>query len=317
MTFAVAIAVVSWNTRDLLAAALHSMEGEARCGRAEVWVVDNASHDGSADLVRESFPWARLHACPTNLGFGAAVNLVAERTATPWIAGANADVALTPGTLEALLEAGRRDPGAAALAPRLRLPDGSTQSSVHPFPTVALALTLNTGAARLSPRLAEHLCLHGAWDPEVPRRVPWAMGAFLMVRRSAWEQVGGFDGGQWMYAEDLDLGWRLARAGWATRYEPRALVRHQSAAATRQAWTDAEVRKSWSAYAWMLRRRGPALTRLVAAIQVAGCGTRWWAAMLLCAHDARRWAPRRAWWRRWTRMHAVGLRSRRALEAHR
>ena len=76
----VAIAVVSWNTRDLLERCLRSMEPEVRAGRAEVWVVDNASDDGSADLVGTRFGWAHLIASATNLGFGAAVNLVGART---------------------------------------------------------------------------------------------------------------------------------------------------------------------------------------------------------------------------------------------
>ena len=77
---AVAVAVVSWNTRELLAACLRSLQPEADAGRAEVWVVDNASTDGSPDLVREEFPWATLVASEDNLGFGPAVNLVAART---------------------------------------------------------------------------------------------------------------------------------------------------------------------------------------------------------------------------------------------
>ena len=88
----VAVAVVSWNTRDLLRACLESLHADADAGRAEVWVVDNASADGSAALVRSAFPWVRLLALDENLGFGRAVNRVAARTATAWVAPANADV---------------------------------------------------------------------------------------------------------------------------------------------------------------------------------------------------------------------------------
>ena len=76
MSAPVAVAVVSWNTRELLAACLRALEAEADAGRAEVWVVDNASDDGSPELVRDSFPWAHLVASDENLGFGRAVNLV-------------------------------------------------------------------------------------------------------------------------------------------------------------------------------------------------------------------------------------------------
>src|SRR5258708_17414457 len=131
----ISIAVVSWNTRDLLRDCLLSLAQDALEARAQVWVVDNASSDGSADLVREQFPWVSLVASDENLGFGRAVNLVAERTGTDWIAPANADVRVTPGALDRLLEAGVNDPRAGAIAPRLVLPDGRTQHSVFPVPT--------------------------------------------------------------------------------------------------------------------------------------------------------------------------------------
>src|SRR3954468_4436887 len=102
----VTIAIVSWNTRDLLARCLESLKPEVDRGTAEVWVVDNASSDGSPDLVRERFDWVNLVASDENLGFGTALNLVARQTTSEWIATANADIALHPGALDALLEAG-------------------------------------------------------------------------------------------------------------------------------------------------------------------------------------------------------------------
>src|SRR5207253_8850601 len=110
----VAVVVVSWNTRALLERCLRSLETDARAGRLAVWVVDNASHDGSAQLVRERFPWATLVASPENLGFGTAVNLAAARSTSPWLAIANADVCLSAGALDALLAAAAADPGAGA-----------------------------------------------------------------------------------------------------------------------------------------------------------------------------------------------------------
>src|SRR5205823_4230061 len=124
----------------------------------------NASSDGSPELVAERFGWARLERAGRNLGFGAAVNRVAERTATPWLAMANADVRAHPGALDALLAAGRADPGAGALAPRLRLPDGTTQHSVFPFPTLPFTVAFNLGALRLTPGLADRLGVPGRWS---------------------------------------------------------------------------------------------------------------------------------------------------------
>jgi GT2 family glycosyltransferase len=306
----VAVAIVSWNTRDLLAGCLASLEADATAGRAEVWVVDNASTDGSAALVRERFAWVHLVASERNLGFGPAVNLVAERTQTPWVAPANADVALAPGALERLLRTGAEHARAGAVAPRLILPDGTTQHSVYAFPTVRFTALFNVGVLRALPGAADRMCLIGAWDPDRPRWVDWAVGAFLVVRREAWDAAGGFDPAQWMYAEDLDLGWRLRRAGWRTRYEPAAHVSHHESAATTQAWGDARTER-WQAatYAWMRRRRGALRARVAAALNVAGAAARatWMTPLARHRPDAWRW--RRDAMVGWARLHArTGLR---------
>jgi len=293
----VAVAVVSWNTRDLLRDCLRSLAGQSL---AEVWVVDNASQDGSAAMVAQEFPSVRLIASERNLGFGPAVNLVAAQTAAPWIAPANADVELAPGALRALLDAGERLPRAGVLAPRLELTSGVTQHSVYAFPTIPFTALFNLGFHR---RYGDRLCLEGHWDPSRERDVDWAIGAFLLVRRAAWDAAGGFDDAQWMYAEDLDLGWRAARAGWSTHYVPAARVRHHASAATTQAWGDERTLR-WlrSTYAWMLRRRGLARTRITALINVGGAYAR--------ARDPA--------FRRWGGLHRrTGLAPRRELERHR
>jgi GT2 family glycosyltransferase len=235
------------------------LKPSADAGLVDVWVVDNGSTDGSREAVREEFGWVTLERPGRNLGFGAAVNLVAARTRGDWIAPANADVALTPGAVQSLLEAGVRHPEAGILAPRLLLPDGSTQHSVFPFPSVRVSLLLGSQVWRLSPALADRLCLVGAWNPDTDRAVPWAVGAFLLVRRPLFDEVGGFDERQWMYAEDLDLAWRVRRAGSSTRYIPGARVRHDESAATTQAFgSQIRARHMAASYAWLRRRRGAA-----------------------------------------------------------
>jgi GT2 family glycosyltransferase len=311
----VTIAVVSWNTRPLLERCLESARDASDAGLADVWVLDNASSDGSPELVRERFPWVRLIASEENLGFGAGVNEIAAQTRSSWIAPANADIRLTPGALERLLAEGERHPEAGAIAPRLILPGGSTQHSVYPFPTIPFTLAYVVGATRASDRLARHWCIEQGFDPERGREVSWAVGAFLLVRRRAWNQVGGFDSGQWMYAEDLDLGWRLARHGWKARYVPEARVHHEESAATTQAWGD-DRHQRWhaSTYAWMARRRGLAVARAVAAINVVGFRMRSLAALpaSLLGSGRARAARRNALGA--ARSHRVGLAPRSTLE---
>lgn len=306
----VTIAVVSWNTRELLARCLESMRADAEAGLAEVWVVDNASTDGSPELVRERFGWVSLHASEQNLGFGPAVNWVAERTAGEWIAPSNADIELEPGSLQRLLAAGEADPGAGALAPRLVMPDGATQHSVHSFPSLRLGLAFNLGLTALVPGLGDRMCIEGRWDPDRERRVQWAHGAFLLARRTAFDAVGGFDPEQWMYAEDLDLGWRLARAGWATRYVPDAPVRHEVSAAARKAFADERTaRHMAAAQDWMVRRRGVAASRAYAAINALGAALRWAALAPLARLMPSRFAARRRLEREYMRLHRAGLRA--------
>ena len=313
----VAIAVVSWNTRDLLDACLRSLEREVDTGRAEVWVVDNGSTDGSAGLVRECHPWVNLLE-GGNVGFGAAVNRVANVTDTPWIVAANADVELTDGALAAMMRAGAEHPLAAVIAPRLVLRDGQVQHSVHPFPTVAMTLLFNLGLAQAIPALGDRMTLEGRWDSTRPRNVDWALGAFILVRRAAFDAVGGFDEQQWMYAEDLDLSWRLRVAGWRTRFEPSARVRHAGAASTSQAWGAERTEQwMWSTYAWMLRRRGLAIVRLVAVLNLLGAGARAAVLSARALKDPERFAYPRARMLDWVRLHRIGLARRSTLERHR
>jgi GT2 family glycosyltransferase len=314
----VTVAVVSWNTRDLLRRCLESLEPEVHDGRADAWVVDNGSSDGSPDMVREHFGWARLVEGVGNLGFGPAVNLVAQRSRSEWIAPANADIELEPGALAALLRAGEEHPDAGILAPRLILPDGSVQHSVFHFPTVGLTLLFNLGLAGTVPGLGDHLLLERHWDHRRPRRVDWAVGACLLVRRAAWDAIGGFDAHQWMYAEDLDLGWRARRAGWNTRYVPDAGVRHHQSAAVRLAWGDQlEARWQRSTYAWMLRRRGVARMRGVALLNLAGAAVRYVLLTPAAAVAPGRWGWRRRRMRYWFRVHLSGLAPRAKLSAYR
>lgn len=299
MTAPFHVVVVSFRTPRLLDRCLASLAPEVAAGRATVAVVDNAPGDGSAALVRERHPAVALVEPGANLGFGAAVDLGARGSDAAWICPANADVALRPGALEALLRAGADDPTAGVLAPRLLAPDGATQHSVHPFPGLRFTAAFNAGLVQARPALRRRFVLEGSWDPDVARRVPWAHGAFLAVRRSTWDAIGGFDPSMWMYAEDLDLCWRAARAGHPTRYVPDAHVDHEIAAATGVAFGDDRARRFMAAtYRWQAARRSPGVATATAALNVAGAAGR----AVLGA------APGRGAHRAWARDHLLGAR---------
>jgi N-acetylglucosaminyl-diphospho-decaprenol L-rhamnosyltransferase len=308
----VAIAIVSYNTRSLLDECLRSLRADADAGRAEVWVVDNASSDGSPDMVESDHDWAQLIRSEENLGYGPAVNVVAGRTDTAWVAPANSDLAFTPGAIATLLKTGEAHPEAGAIAPRLILPDGSTQQSVQPFPSVGAAFLIASRAASVSAGARRRLYLPGAWDENAPQEVPWATGAFLIVRREAWTQTGGFDEAQWMYAEDLDLGWRLAKAGWTTRYEPAAVVHHHESAASKVAFGGQEgVVDKWvrANHAWMVRRQGLARTWAASGIAAAEAGARVVALSALARVSPERFGEKLAFARRDFKGARSGLRA--------
>ena len=272
----VAVVVVSWNTRELLAACLDSLAQDVESGLAEVIVVDNASTDGSAAMVAERYSWAKLIAREENLGFGRAVNLGAlSAPKAEWIAAANADIVLAPGALHTLVDAGGADPEAGALAPQLLYPDGEPQHSVHPFPTARLMLSFNLGRQNRDPQWGNRNCLETFWDPRTAREVPWAVGAFILIRRPAWEAVQGFDEQRFMYAEDLDLGWRLRQHGWSTRYVPEARVQHVEAAATEQAYGEARTAR-WqrATYDWIAVTHGRKTATALALINTLGAAGR-------------------------------------------
>ncbi len=311
----VAIAIVSFNERELLAACLRSLATDVAAGRAEVWVVDNASSDGSADVVAREFSWARLIVNEENMGYGPAVNLVAERTDATWIAPANQDIELDPGALATMVDVAASRPRVGAVAPRLVGADGATQHSVHPFPTVWLTLLFNLGVHRRSRRLSDRLCLEGYWDPGKAREVPWAIAAFLVVRREAFEAAGRFDNEMWLHAEDLDLAWRLDRAGWRTWYEPSAVVRHAGSVSARKAFgSKVEARFMAASYAWMARRRGDLVARTVALVNLAGSGLRALALRPAAKLRPERYGGRREAHMRWARIHARALRPKRLAE---
>jgi GT2 family glycosyltransferase len=314
----VSAVVVSWNTCDLLRRCLESLESELEGRPHELIVVDNDSSDGSSDMVRREFPQVTLLALKENVGYGRAANRAARDARGRFLLIANADVAARAGAIEQLLAAAARHHASGAFAPRLLLPSGATQHSVFPFPSVGTALALNLGLQRPLTWASGHSVILGAGNPDVSLSVPWALGACLLIRREAWVSVEGFDEELWMYAEDLDLAWRLCKAGWGTYYVPDASFDHVASAATRQLWGEERfARGVLSGYAWIRRRLGRARARVIAAIYVGGSSLRWAVFGVLALVDPERWDDKRGQMLRSAKLHAQGLRPLRALREKR
>ena len=220
----VAVVIASWNTRALLAECLASVFETAGDIDVEIVVVDNGSSDGSPAMVREQFPSVRLIANRENLGFARANNQAIAATATPYVLMLNSDARLAPGALQRLLACLEASPRAGLVGAHLRFPNGAFQDSHARFPNLVSEALILSGLGRL---------LYGPWYPSfgphadaVPRVADWVGGACMLARRTALAAVGGFDEEYFLYGEEMDLCYRLRRAGWEVWYEPTARVLH-------------------------------------------------------------------------------------------
>ena len=191
----------------------------------KVIVVDNGSGDGTVEMVRGEYPEVELHANESNLGFSAATNIGIRAGDATYVLALNPDTRVTEGALEKVTEVLERHGEVAVAGPSLVREDGTPDHAAkRSFPTPLSALGHFTGAGR-RPRSPAALSAYRA--PGVSSgRVDAVNGAFMLMRRSALDEVGGFDEGYWMYMEDLDLSYRLAQAGWSSWYEPGASVVH-------------------------------------------------------------------------------------------
>jgi N-acetylglucosaminyl-diphospho-decaprenol L-rhamnosyltransferase len=222
------VVIVSFRCESLLRDCLSSLLEHPPSGPLRVHVVDNGSGDGTAEMVRREFPDVSLTASERNLGFGAANNIGIAAGEAPYVLVLNPDTRITPGALDALLAVIEARPEAGMIGPRLELDDGGfDHASRRSFPTPLGALGHFTGIGR---REGAPGALAQYRAPEVQSGPVDAInGAFMLIRRSALERVGGFDERYWMYMEDLDLCYRFAQDGWTTWYEPTVTVAHVKA----------------------------------------------------------------------------------------
>jgi len=209
----VSVSLVNTNSRELLLACLESLHNSD----VEIVVLDNASEDGSAAAVRESFPAVRVIEQRHRAGFGANHNTVIRATTGRYVFVLNEDTTSEDWGFERMVAHLEANPRVAALGPRLVYPDGRPQASAWRFPsppTAALGLLTLGRAGILQSGGSE------------TRDVDWAMAAALLVRREALEEVGLFDEEFFIYSEETDLCRRLRGAGWRTQYFPQVTVVH-------------------------------------------------------------------------------------------
>jgi N-acetylglucosaminyl-diphospho-decaprenol L-rhamnosyltransferase len=226
----ISIIILNWNTRDLLAKCLDSLEQHKGDLQLEIIVVDNASSDGSQAMLREKYPQVQLIANGQNVGFAKGNNQAMEVARGNYFLLWNSDAFATPGALQALLHLAEKEPKAAIIGAQLRNADNSFQASFTPFPNQGREFLILTGLGRalFSPVYPSL----GPEEEKGPQVVDYVEGACLLVRREAYQEVGGLDEGYFMYAEEVDWCYTMVKHGWQVWYQPEAKVIHLGGASS-------------------------------------------------------------------------------------
>lgn len=272
------VVIVSWNVRELLAACLRSLFRDRGHSGLDpsVWIVDNASTDGTPDMVAESYPGVHLVASDENLGFAAANNRVlreilqhpafSDHEHIFWLL--NPDTQVQPGATTALMNALEAEPRAGVVGAKLLYPDGSLQQSAFRFPgLMQLAFELFP-----VPKQLYETSLNGRYAPRLyesaaPFPVDHPLGASMVVRAKAIREVGLLDEGYHMYCEEIDWCWRMHKAGWRAYCAPAAEVVHHAGKSTSQIPV-ASFRNLWTSRARLYARHHGPLTWRVARAMV-------------------------------------------------
>jgi GT2 family glycosyltransferase len=233
----VSVVIVSYNTEDHLRRCLLSL-GQFLTGvDAEVLVIDNASRDGSADMVAREFPWVRLIRGRKNVGLARATNAGIAAAHGEFILWLNPDCELRSPVLGPMVDFMRDHPDVGALGPRIVDPDGSLQLSCRRFPGLSTSLfhrySLFTRIWPRNPISRRYLMTD--WDHATIREVDWVSGACMMLPRWLLLELDGLDEAFFMYIEDVDLCYRIREVGLKVVYFPRVAVVHEIGASTRSA----------------------------------------------------------------------------------
>lgn len=247
MNTQLAVIIVNWNTKDLTCQAIQSLLEDVNANgpqQTEIWVVDNASTDGSVAAIQSRFPSVKIIASDQNLGFGAGNNLAMRRlgfgdaavdpgTLPSAIYLLNSDTITHPGATNTLYTALQTLPDAGLVGARLTYENGDFQHSAFAFPGLAqlwidlLPRPDRLYNTRLNGRYPERF-----YQRYTPFEVDHTLGATMMIKREVIQQTGMFDEDFFMYAEEVDWCWRIRKAGWKIYCVPSAHVTHLSGQST-------------------------------------------------------------------------------------
>lgn len=246
-----AVVIVNYNTRELLRDCLGSLFAHPTGVALQVWVVDNASSDGSVEMIEQTFPSVRVIASATNGGYAYANNLAlrairAEGSGIegqqdaglnlPYVLLLNSDTLVPAGALDGLVAYLEAHPAVGACGPRLLLADGTLDLACRrSFPSPAAFIYHAVGLSKLFPRSRRFGAYNLTYlDERVETEVDALVGACMLLRGDVVRQVGLLDETFFMYGEDLDWCYRIKAAGWQIMYVPHVIVHHYKRASSSQ-----------------------------------------------------------------------------------
>jgi GT2 family glycosyltransferase len=267
MTPDISVVLVSFNTRDLLRDCLSTLRTETVGLCSEVFVVDNVSRDGSADMVAAEFPEVKLIRTSVNLGFGGANNQAFPLAAGRYVVLLNTDAFLKPMALRRSIDAMDADPRIGLGGARLIGADGAWQASCRMFPSPLNDFLTLSGLAYKFPKSPFFGRQDHTWaDPDQATDADWVPGAYSIIRRNVLEEVGYFDERFFLYYEEVDLCRRIKQAGYTVRYCPDVVVVHLGGQSSKTVTTltmsksgaQLELWRMRSAFLYYRKHHGPA-----------------------------------------------------------
>ena len=251
------VIIVNWNTRELLAQCLRAIESNtapALLADIEVFVVDNASHDGSAAMLQNDFPHVNLIQNPGNVGFASANNQAIRQSSGEYILLLNPDTKVHKGALDTLVDFLDTHPNVGGVGPRLLNPDGTLQVSCYPAPTLARELWRLLHLDVLYPYGSYRM---HSWPVDVPREVDVVQGACLLVPSTVLEQIGLMDENFFMYTEEVDLIYRIRKSGRSIFWVPSSEVIHYGGQSTQQVAAEMFLHLYMSKISYIRKHYGP------------------------------------------------------------
>ncbi len=246
----ISIIIVNYNVRDFLMHALESIQRALKGIPAEIFVVDNASVDGSVEMLKNTFPEVTIIENKSNIGFAAANNLAIRKSCGEFIVLINPDTVVQEDTFSSLINFMNNYPDAGASTCKILNPDGSfSVDSRHSIPTPMTAFWKQIGLSKLFPKSKVFARYNLTYlDENEMNQVDAISGSFMFIRRTTYKDVGLLDEDYFMYCEDVDYCYRITQAGWKIYFVPDSSLIHYKGESTRKNNIDYAVNFNRSLY---------------------------------------------------------------------